>query len=72
SRPVLGGRLSVAATAGTRDEGQERGTGYDGRRGQDVRGSVYALFGDGVRKGALDEQGEWTAPPWHGQGLVVD
>ncbi|KAF8141216.1 P-loop containing nucleoside triphosphate hydrolase protein [Boletus edulis] len=32
----------------------------------------YAFFGDGVRKGALDEQGEWTAPPWHGQGLVLD
>ena len=34
---VVGDRLSVAATARTGHEGQERGTGDDGRASRDVR-----------------------------------
>ena len=32
----------------------------------------YVFFGDGVREGSVDERGEGTVPPWHGQGLVLE
>ena len=31
----------------------------------------YVFFGDGVRRGTVDEEGG-RLPPWHGQGLVVE
>ena len=32
----------------------------------------YVFFGDGVQEGSVDERGEGTVPPWHGQGLVLE
>ncbi|KIJ15516.1 hypothetical protein PAXINDRAFT_168995 [Paxillus involutus ATCC 200175] len=31
----------------------------------------YVFFGDGVRKGTQDEEGQGQLPPWHNKGLVV-
>lgn len=33
----------------------------------------YVFFGDGMRRGTVDEAGGGgQLPPWHGQGLVVE